>query len=146
MDRNVDYNPEEALKLDNQLCFPLYAAARHVIAQYTPLLKPLGLTYTQYIAFMVLWERDGITVGELGARLFLDNGTLTPLLKKMEAAGYLVRTRSREDERVVRITLTEEGRRMKEKVRDIPLEMGRCVRLDKEEAAALQRILHKLLA
>ena len=85
---------DEGLKLDNQLCFPLYAAARKVVGAYTPFLKPLGLTYTQYIVFMVLWENDDLTVGEIGKKLMLDNGTLTPLLKKMEEAGHLTRKRS----------------------------------------------------
>ena len=105
----MDNDPHEAMKLANQLCFPLYAAARNVIGLYTPWLKPLGLTYTQYIVFLVLWERDGITVTEIGERLMLDNGTLSPLLKKMEQAGYLHRQRSREDERVVVVSLTEAG-------------------------------------
>ena len=111
----MEYNADEALKLKNQLCFPLYAAARRLTSAYTPYLKPLGLTYTQYIVFMVLWEKDGLTVGEIGEQLRLDNGTLTPLLKKMETAGYIRRTRSKKDERVVEISLTEEGRAMKEK-------------------------------
>ena len=95
----MGYDPNEALKLKNQLCFPLYAAARRVTGVYTPYLKPLGLTYTQYIVFMVLWEQDGLQVSEIGERLLLDSGTLTPLLKKMEAQGYLTRTRSKLDER-----------------------------------------------
>nr|MCR5610478.1 MarR family transcriptional regulator [Clostridiales bacterium] len=100
----MDYDYREAMKLANQLCFPLYAAARHVTGLYTPVLKPLGLTYTQYIVFLVLWEKDGQPVGEIGEKLLLDNGTLSPLLKKMEQAGYVRRERSREDERVVVIT------------------------------------------
>ena len=93
----MSYDSNEALKLDSQLCFPLYAASRKIIGAYTPLLKPLGITYTQYIVFMVLWEQDGITVGDLGSRLRLDSGTLTPVLKKMEAMGYLIRERSQKD-------------------------------------------------
>jgi len=91
----------DALKLENQLCFPLYACSRSIVNLYTPFLKPLGLTYTQYIVFLVLWEQDGITVGELGAKLHLDNGTITPLLKKMQDKGYVTRERSKSDERVV---------------------------------------------
>ncbi len=85
----MEYSYREAMKLDHQLCFPLYAAARNVTGLYTPWLKPLGLTYTQYIVFLVLWEKDGITVSELCDRLMLDNGTVSPLLKKMEKAGYV---------------------------------------------------------
>ena len=103
----MQYDYHEAMKLANQLCFPLYAAARNVTGLYTPWLKPLGLTYTQYIVFLVLWEEDGISVTEIGEKLMLDNGTLSPLLKKMEKAGYINRRRSSDDERVVVITLTE---------------------------------------
>ncbi len=94
----MDQDYREAMKLSNQLCFPLYAAARNVTGLYTPCLKPLGLTYTQYIVFLVLWEKDGIPVGEIGEKLMLDNGTLSPLLKKMEQAGYIERQRSHEDD------------------------------------------------
>lgn len=139
------YNKDEALRLQNQLCFPLYAAARKVVALYTPYLKPLGLTYTQYIVFLVLWEQDHITVGELGRRLYLDNGTLTPLLKKLEAAGYLNRTRDREDERVVLLTLTEQGRQLKDAATEIPLQVGSCLHLDRQDAQLLNQILHQLL-
>ena len=100
----------EMLRLDNQLCFPLYAASRKIVRMYRLLLEPLGLTYTQYITMMALWERDGVTVGELGQRLYLDSGTLTPLLKKMEAAGLVERHRGTEDERQVVITRTSDGR------------------------------------
>ncbi|MBR3264366.1 MAG: MarR family transcriptional regulator, partial [Erysipelotrichaceae bacterium] len=106
---NIDY---EKMRLVNQLCFPLYAASRNVINLYTPHLKPLGLTYTQYIVFLVLWEQDGLTVSEIGERLMLDNGTLSPLLKKMEAEGYIERKRSRNDERIVEVTLTQKGRQL----------------------------------
>ena len=112
------YDYREAMKLENQLCFPLYAAARNVTGLYTPWLKPLGLTYTQYIVLLVLWEKDGISVTEIGERLKLDNGTLSPLLKKLEQAGYLSRQRSHEDERVVTIRLTEAGKDLQEKAKD----------------------------
>ncbi|HAJ66108.1 MAG TPA: MarR family transcriptional regulator, partial [Clostridiales bacterium] len=102
----MTYDPAEALKLDNQLCFPLYAAARKVTGLYAPYLKELGLTYTQYIVLLVLWERDGLSLGEIGERLSLDSGTLTPLCKKLETAGLITRRRSEQDERSVRITLT----------------------------------------
>ena len=136
---------DEGLKLDNQLCFPLYAAARKVVGAYTPFLKPLGLTYTQYIVFMVLWENDDLTVGEFGKKLMLDNGTLTPLLKKMEEAGHLTRKRSEKDERVVTVSLTEEGKEMKNKVKGVPVEMKQCIKLDPGEAKTLYKILYKLL-
>ena len=105
----MNYNYQEAMKLSNQLCFPLYAAARSVINLYTPYLKPLGLTYTQYIVLLVLWEKKTATVGELCETLMLDNGTLTPLLKKMQTAGYIDRRRSEKDDRIVVISLTEAG-------------------------------------
>ncbi|MBS4900143.1 MAG: MarR family transcriptional regulator [Clostridiales bacterium] len=136
---------DEGLKLDNQLCFPLYAAARKVVGAYTPFLKPLGLTYTQYIVFMVLWENDDLTVGEIGKKLMLDNGTLTPLLKKMEEAGHLTRKRSEKDERVVTVSLTGEGKEMKNKVKGVPVEMKQCIKLDPDEAKTLYKILYKLL-
>ena len=138
-------NFDEMLKLENQLCFPLYAAARQVVSLYTPYLKELGLTYTQYIVFLVLWEGDGIPVGELGRRLYLDNGTLTPLLKKLESAGYLTRSRDKDDERVVTVTLTESGRALKEKAKDIPLKIGSCIKLKEEEAQGLYILLYQLL-
>lgn len=140
-----EYNPDEALKLENQLCFPLYAAARLVTGRYTPYLKPLGLTYTQYIVFLVLWEQDGISMGELGSKLFLDNGTLTPLVKKMEKAGYVTRSRSEEDERVVLISLTDQGRAMKEKVKNIPLELAGCLHMRREDMVRLHDQLYRIL-
>ncbi|MBR4795437.1 MAG: MarR family transcriptional regulator, partial [Lachnospiraceae bacterium] len=112
--------PYEQLKLENQLCFPLYACARKIVNAYTPYLKPLGLTYTQYIVFMVLWEKEEATVGELGKLLSLDAGTLTPLLKKLEKEGYIERKRSKEDERVTLIALTKKGDTLKEDCKDIP--------------------------
>ena len=136
---------DEMLKLDNQLCFPLYAAARQTMSLYTPYLKELGLTYTQYIVFLVLWESDGITVGELGRRLRLDNGTLSPLLKKLEQDGYIRRLRASSDERIVTVSLTQEGVLLKEKAKDIPLKIGSCIALDAHEAAELYRLLYKLL-
>ena len=141
----MDYDCQEAMKLANQLCFPLYAAARHVTGLYTPVLKPLGLTYTQYIVFLVLWEKDGLTVGEIGEKLLLDNGTLSPLLKKMEQAGYVRRERSREDERVVVITLTEAGRALREKAKDVPAKVAGCLNLPPEKAQTLYGLLYELL-
>lgn len=136
----------EAMKLQNQLCFPLYAAARSVVGLYTPWLKPLGLTYTQYIVFLVLWERDGRTVGELCETLMLDNGTVSPLLKKMQQAGFVERTRSPEDDRVVVITLTEAGRALQEKAKDVPERVAGCIDLPPEKAHTLYMLLYELLA
>lgn len=135
----------EILKLKNQLCFPLYAASRQIVNLYTPILKPLGITYTQYIVFLVLWEQDGLTMSELGNRLFLNNGTLTPLIKKMEQDGFITRERSSDDERVVRIFLTEKGTAFKDKALDIPLMVGSCVTLDKKKSKALYDLLYTLL-
>ena len=135
----------EMMKLDNQMCFPLYAAARKVTGLYTPWLKELGITYTQYITFLVLWEKDGLTVGEICERLMLDNGTVSPLLKKMESAGYITRTRSDEDDRVVVITLTEQGKEMQEKAKDIPEKVGGCIDLSPEKALKLYELLYELL-
>ena len=141
----VDYDYHEAMKLDRQLCFPLYAAARNVTGLYTPWLKPLGLTYTQYIVLLVLWEHDGVSVTEIGEKLMLDNGTLSPLLKKMEQAGYVARRRCREDDRVVEITLTEAGRALQEKAKDIPRNVAGCIELPPEKALELYTLLYELL-
>ena len=141
----MDRDYREAMKLANQLCFPLYAAARNVTGLYTPWLKPLGLTYTQYIVFLVLWEKDGISVSEIGEQLMLDNGTLSPLLKKLEQAGYIERRRSREDDRVVEITLTEEGRALQEKAKDVPSRVAGCIDLPPEKAQTLYALLYELL-
>lgn len=111
---------DEVLRLDRQLCFALYATSKLVTQVYQPILEPLGITYPQYLVFLVLWENDRISLKELGSRLYLDSGTLTPLLKRLEHAGFLTRTRSAEDERELRIILTEKGRALKEKARDIP--------------------------
>ena len=141
----MQYDYREAMKLANQLCFPLYAASRNVISLYTPYLKSLGLTYTQYIVFLVLWEKDGITVGEICEKLMLDNGTLSPLLKKMEQAGLVIRQRSREDERVVEIMLTDEGRALQEKAKEIPQKVAGCIDLPEEKARQLYKLLYELL-
>ena len=141
----MEYEKREAMKLANQVCFPLYAAARHVISLYTPHLKPLGLTYTQYLVLLVLWERDGCTVGELCDKLMLDNGTLSPLLKKMQQAGYIQRTRSASDDRVVVITLTETGRALQEQAKDVPGLVAGCIDLPPEKARTLYALLYELL-
>ncbi len=141
----MDYDYREAMKLAHQLCFPLYAAARNVTGLYTPWLKPLGLTYTQYIVLLVLWEKDGVSVTEIGEKLMLDNGTLSPLLKKMEQAGYVERRRCRRDDRVVEITLTETGRLLQEKAKDVPLHVAGCIELPPEKAQQLYSLLYELL-
>ena len=134
----------DPLKLENQLCFPLYAAAKEVVRRYRPLLDPLGLTYTQYIAMMVFWEHKSVTVGKLGEILRLDSGTLTPMLKKMETAGLVRRSRGSKDERVVEVTITEQGEALKEKAADVPMKMASCVSISPEEAVQLLAILKKL--
>ena len=138
-------NSNDSLKLENQLCFPLYAAARKVTGLYTPFFSSLGLTYTQYIVFLVLWENDNVTVGELCKKLFLDHGTITPLLKKMESMGYIKRSRSKKDERVVSVSLTEKGIELKNQAKEIPGMVGSCLRLPAEKCAQLYRLLYELL-
>lgn len=138
------------LLLQNQICFPLYACARKIVAEYTPYLKPLGLTYTQYIVFMVLWEKQSVTAGQLGSILHLDAGTLTPLLKHLEKDGYVTRKRSKDDERVTNITITQKGEELKEKCKDIPLALvtakSNCGEgLTEEETKTLYKLLYKLL-
>ncbi len=133
------------LLLDGQLCFPLYACARRVVNAYSPLLRPLGLTYTQYIVFLELWEHGRETVGDLCRRLYLDCGTVTPLLKKMEESGWITRCRCKQDERVVYVALTEEGWELREQVKEIPLKVGECITLEPEDARTIYTLLHKLL-
>ena len=135
----------EVLKLENQLCFQLYACSRELIKHYKPFLDELDLTYTQYIAMMVLWEHRSVTVKEMGQYLFLDSGTLTPLLKKMEAKGLITRKRDQEDERSLIISLTDEGEALKERAVEVPVKLAQCVRLTPEETGELYRLLHKLL-
>lgn len=141
-DKEKDYSP---LKLENQLCFPLYACSREVIKLYKPLLDPLNLTYTQYIVMMVLWEEKKASVKYLGEKLFLDSGTLTPLLKKMEAQGIITRERSAEDERSVIITITQAGEDLRDQALKIPEQMGGCIPLTREEALSFFQTLYKLL-
>lgn len=136
---------DESMKLDSQLCFPLYAASRKIVSKYTPYLKPLGITYTQYIMFLVLWEKDEITVGDLCRRLMLDTGTVTPMLKNTEKQGLIKRARSEEDERVVVITLTEEGKALYKKAKELPGKVGSCVNISRSEAETLYKLLYKLL-
>lgn len=135
----------DALKLENQLCFPLYAAAKEVVKKYKPYLDELDLTYTQYIAMMVMWEQGSVTVKSLGEKLYLDSGTLTPLLKKLEEKGYVTRSRSEADERSLDVKITEKGERLKERAVDVPAKVGSCIDLEPSEAVALYTLLHKLL-
>lgn len=136
----------EALKLDNQLCFPLYACAKEIVRRYKPFLDEIDLTYTQYIAMMVLWEEREINVKELGSRLYLDSGTLTPVLKRLEQKGLITRQRDDKDERVLIVSITKEGDELKDKAVEIPVKMSGCVSLEPQDAAELYRLLHKLLA
>ena len=135
----------ECLKLSKQLCFPLYACSREMIKLYKPWLDELGLTYTQYITMMVLWEHKAMTVKALGQELYLDSGTLTPLLKKLEEKGLVTRRRSDQDERNLIVTITELGEDMKDRALHIPTEMAKCVNLPREEIYTLYRMLNQLL-
>ncbi len=136
----------EALRLDNQLCFPLYACAKEIVRRYKPFLDEIDLTYTQYIVMMVLWEEREINVKELGSRLYLDSGTLTPVLKRLEQKGLITRQRDDKDERVLIVSITKEGDRLKDKAVEIPIKMAGCVSLEPQDAAELYGLLHKLLA
>ena len=144
---NTEPGKYEQLLLDNPLCFPLYAAARKVVNEYNPLLKPYGLTYTQYIVFLALWEKEEgkAKVGCLGKRLYLDCGTLTPLLKKMEESGWISRCRCKADERVVYVSLTDAGWAMREELKGIPEKVGKCMTMKQEDAIQLYTLLHRLL-
>lgn len=135
----------EALKIENQICFPLYACSREIIKQYKPFLDEIDLTYTQYIVMMVLWERKVVTVKELGKVLYLDSGTLTPLLKKLELKGLISRNRSEEDERNLMVSITDAGEKLKEEAVNVPQKIVGCMSLEAEEAMQLYRILYKIL-
>ena len=141
----MDISRYDALKLENQLCFPLYACSREIVKRYKPFLDKIDLTYTQYIAMMVIWEKKCVNVKELGEYLYLDSGTLTPLLKKLELKGLLTRKRSDKDERNLIVELTTEGEKLKEKAVDIPLQMAECTKLTAEEGILLYNILYKIL-
>lgn len=135
----------DALKLKNQLCFPLYAVSKEVTRLYKPFLDPLGLTYTQYITMMVLWESDDLNVKSLGEKLFLDSGTLTPLLKKLESQGLITRIRNKENERSVFIKLTDDGWQLRDRAIKVPEQIMGCLKVDPEEAHLLYRILNRIL-
>ncbi|WP_373230447.1 MarR family winged helix-turn-helix transcriptional regulator [Cohnella sp.] len=138
-------NNGSVLKLDNQLCFAVYAYAREITKLYHPLLKELGLTYTQYVTLLALWERDHVTVKQLGVKLYLDSGTLTPLLKKLEAMGLLTRMRDKNDERSVIIALTERGVLLKAKALDIPEKLFCQAGVTPEEAETLRTQITSML-
>ncbi len=135
----------EALKLENQLCFPLYACAREVVKKYKPFLDDIDLTYTQYVTMMVLWEKPSVTSKEIGERLHLDSGTLTPVIKKLAEKGLVTRARSAEDERNLVVTLTDAGLALRDRAACIPGQMGQCICLSPEDAGTLYRILYQLL-
>lgn len=140
MDKNFD-----CLKLENQLCFPLYVCSKEIVRRYKPYLDELDLTYTQYITMMVLWECKEINVKELGEKLYLDSGTLTPLLKKLETKGYIKRERSKSDERNLIVTITKDGEALKETAADIPQKIGACVNISPDKAKELYDTLYMIL-
>ena len=136
----------DSLKLENQLCFPLYACSKEIVRKYKTYLDKLDLTYTQYIVMMVMWEEKELNVKELGDKLFLDSGTLTPVLKKLEAKGYVTRERSKIDERTLIVTLTDSGKELREMAVDIPVGMRGCLKLSDEEMVQLRTMLNKILS
>ncbi len=138
-------NVHDALRLENQLCFPLYACSREVIKLYRPHLDALGLTYTQYITLMVIWAEGTISVRDLGRRLYLDSGTLTPVLKHLEHEGHITRRRCPTDERVLLVTITESGLALRDQALHVPDELNRHLHLSEEETKALYTLLYKLL-
>ncbi len=141
----VDKNDPELLRLDKQLCFALYACSREIIKAYKPILDPLDLTYTEYVVLMALWEKDKVPVKELGQKIFLDSGTLTPLLKKMAEKSLVVRERSPSDERSVIISLTSKGKGLEKKCRENPDKLICEAKLDQVDGDALMKNLHKML-
>ena len=145
--RGMSLEGYEQLKLEKQLCFPLYAAAKEVVRKYKPYLDELDLTYTQYITMMVLWENESMNVKELGSKLYLDSGTLTPLLKKLESKGYITRNRCKEDERNLIIQITDKGDKLKEKAAQIPGDMTeKWINISEDEIKVMYHALYKLLS
>ena len=136
---------KDLLKLDKQLCFSAYVLHREIMQCYRPILKNIGLTYPQYITMMTLWEKDDVMVNQVGEILQLDNGTLTPLLKRLESKGYLERKRSKEDERVVKINLTEKGLKLKQNASFIPIELEKAMNLNLEEMEQLKTLSDKVV-
>ena len=141
----MDKDIYEGLKLKNQLCFPLYVAAKEIVKKYSPHLSELDLTYTQYITLLALWENDGESVKSLGEKLYLDSGTLTPLLKSLERKGYVSRSRNKSDERSLTVSLTDKGKALKEKAVFVPQKMAKCVSLSPEEVQTLYTLLYKIV-
>ncbi len=146
----IDKQTFDPLLLENQLCFPLYACARKIVAAYNPFLKELGLTYPQYITMMVLWENNKVAMRDLGKRLYLDSGTLTPVLKKLEAMGYLKRYRNPEDERILMVSITDEGKALRNEAEKIPYQMGCLVNqkgelFSSEEIGKLKEQLYQII-
>ena len=135
----------ESLKLENQICFPLYVASKEIIRKYQPILEKYDITYTQYLVLMALWEYGKQSVKELGSRLFLDSGTLTPLLKKLEKKNLLTRIKDEKDERSVLIELTKEGKKFRVESEKIPMEVSQCIRLEPEEVIMLHKLLYKTI-
>ena len=136
---------QDTPKLKNQICFPLYVLSKEITGMYRPFLEELEITYSQYLVMMVLWENDGLTVNQIGEKLFLDSGTLTPLLKRLEAKSYLVRKRKKEDERVVEVSLTEEGRNLQKMACSIPIKMAEKLNLSEEDLIELKVTVDKLM-
>lgn len=145
MAKNVTEN-YDALKLENQVCFPLYACSKELVRQYGPYLKQLNLTYTQYIVMMVLWEKEKVSSRDLAEALHLDYGTLTPVLKRLDQAGYLNRERSAEDERLLTLSITKEGKDLKKKAISIPPCIAACMGLTREEFGMLYVLTRKALS
>ncbi|MBR2685811.1 MAG: MarR family transcriptional regulator [Erysipelotrichaceae bacterium] len=135
----------DCLKIENQLCFPLYVASKEVVRRYQPYLKHFDLTYTQYIAMMVIWEKEVLSVKELCEALYLDSGTVSPLIRKLRDKGYISMRHSKEDERVQLVSLTEKGEELQEKLKQIPSQIGSCVKLSEEDAGKLYTILYQLI-
>lgn len=135
----------DSLKLENQLCFPLYLCSKEIIKKYTPLLNKVNLTYTQYLVMMYFWEKKSSNVKDISKTLLIDSSTLTPLLKKLESKGYITRIRSSYDERNLDIKVTNDGLKLRDKVLNIPKEMRKCVNLTEEEAEVLYKIIYKIL-
>ena len=138
-------DPYESIRLENQLCFPLYACAKEIVRQYRKPLESLGLTYTQYIVMMVLWEHGGMTEGELGRFVRLDSGTLAPLLKRLEKQGLVSRSRLESNERKLYVALTAEGDRLKEQALSVPCAMRSCIGLEENDLLLLRQLLDKAL-
>lgn len=145
MNNALTQTNEDSLLLENQLCFPLYACAKEVVRQYREPLEPLNLTYTQYIVMMVLWEFGEMTEGELGKKVHLDSGTLAPLLKRLEKTGYINRVRPENNENKLFLSLTAEGKSLKERALDVPTRMQGCIPLSEDELYLLRDLLNRAL-